>query len=164
MPDSTGWVDVWVAKSPPIHPSTDQKSSDRIELFQLVQDSFNFSDLTWPHPSTHQLGHPATGGEISTVHKPLNRIKIPCIFPVWKKVRSKFLVFPAPWPPSGHLSTFGGGIGLNKFCILPKFWSYLCFRRTWASRLPRLWRVDWSGVTSLCARHSPRVLHLQDGS
>ena len=25
--------------------------------------------------------------------------KIPCVFPVWKKVRTKFPVFPVPWPP-----------------------------------------------------------------
>ena len=25
--------------------------------------------------------------------------KIPCVFLVWKKVRTKFPVFPVPWPP-----------------------------------------------------------------
>ena len=28
--------------------------------------------------------------------------KIPCVFPVWKKVRTKFPVFPVPWPPCNN--------------------------------------------------------------
>ena len=59
---------------PSIHPlidrsvSTNHKSPNRIELFQLGQDLFNFSDFTWPlsiyltinhlstQPSTHRWG------------------------------------------------------------------------------------------------------------
>ena len=41
--------------------STSHKSSNRIELFQLGQDLFNFNDLTKPHQSTHPSTQPYVG-------------------------------------------------------------------------------------------------------
>ena len=76
---------------PPIHPTTHthprvgvspQIINLQTELNYL--DSVNnfqiFSDLTWPHPSTHppthQIIHPPMGGEVSTDFKSSNRIEI----------------------------------------------------------------------------------------
>ena len=43
-----------------------------IDLFQLGQDLFDFSDLTWVHPLTH----PSTGRGVSINHKSSNKIEL----------------------------------------------------------------------------------------
>ena len=62
--------------------STNHKSSNRIELSQLHQDLFIFSnDLTPPtdplnHSSIKPPMHPPMGGGVSTNHKSSNRIEL----------------------------------------------------------------------------------------
>ena len=57
--------------------STDVKSSNRIEISRLGQGILIFSDLTWPHPSTHPTTiHQPMGGGASTDVESSNRIEI----------------------------------------------------------------------------------------
>ena len=65
----------WVGVSPQIiNLQTELNYLDSVNNFQI------FSDLTWPHPSTHppthQIIHSPMGGEVSTDFKSSNRIEI----------------------------------------------------------------------------------------
>ena len=101
------WFDLTPPINPPNHPythpwggaSTDVESSNRIEISRLSQGLFDFSDLTWPHPSTHPTTHTPTHGWGS-----LHRCWI--FKQNWNiLIRSRFIQFLVIWPDPTHQPT-----------------------------------------------------------